>query len=422
MFSLPKILYSGLFIIDNFSSFLKILITSSVVVIFIVFRKKEHKPVENLSILLMLLGSFSAVSSVNIYFTFVSVKLVTISIYFFLSGFNKLNVKYFTYSSVFTGILLYGLTLLHGLAGSPDYFEIGKYFSFNEVNPLTLSIALIMIFAGFGFKIGLFPFNFIMPSTAEKISLKKLFFVSVIPVLTLTGVLVRLLTAIFHDSNFVNADLQFVQIVKWQNLVAIISTSSIITGSLIILWQKELKKIFINLLLIQSGFILLSLCSFEKLSSAAVVINMLHFTLTSLGIIIFMNIIKRSSNISIDDIKGAGFKNPFLSTSFIILLLSSAGMPLTIGFTAKLYTISQVFNTGYDIAGILVIFSLLPLLYFVYKVVIILFSENSVKNEYSMELTDKLIMLLILLITIISGVFISPLIEFSQNASKLFLL
>lgn len=374
----------------------------------------------------MLLGSFCSVSAANIYFTFTSVELMTISIYFLLIRDTVSALKFFSYSALFSGIFLYGLTIVHGLGGSPDYIVIGKYFSSNEINPLVLSLGIVMVITGLGFKMGLFPFNFIMPTVSEKISFKNLSFISVLSVISVAAVITRFLLTIFYDSNSFKSfsgEVQMLQIIKWQNLLIIISTASILTGSLIILWQKRLNKIFTFLILIQSGYILLSLCSFDKPAAPAVILSLLQFTIFTAGIIFVFNLINHNKKTFIvDDLKGMGVKHPLLSAGFLILLLSSAGIPLTTGFTAKLYTMTVIFNAGYVLAGIIVTFSTLPYLYFIYKLAATFFSGTSFEIEIKTELTDKLILLILLFITLFFGIISAPLIEFSVYVSNLLLL
>lgn len=421
-YSSPKPVFSGLISIDPFSSILKICILTTLIILIFVFREKINLQSIIIPIILLALGSVCLVSSANLYFTFVSAEVISISIYLLLGTGNPYSFKYFVYSAVSSGIFLYGITLLYGLGGSADYAVISTNFSNSEINPLTLAISLTMIFTGFGFKMGLFPFNFIMPGLAEKINLEKLGFITIVPAVSVSGAIVRMLLSIFHDTGlFTAGSYQMLQIVNWKNLVILISITSVITGYLVINWQSNLKKIFIFILLSQAGFILLPLAD-SSAGIAGVILNLIAFTINLTGIIICLKAFysNSSSPLTTDALKGAGYKSKFIIIAFIVFLVSSAGFPVTAGFTAKLYVYGLIFKEGYTTAGIILLLCTVTYLYFIFRIVSISFTKAENPIEIRMEPINKVILLIFLFLTIMFGIFNSSIIELSKYSSKLF--
>ncbi|MCP5099771.1 MAG: NADH-quinone oxidoreductase subunit N, partial [Chloroflexi bacterium] len=115
---------------------------------------------------------------------YLGLEMASISSYI-LAGFLKTDdrsaeagLKYFVYGAFATGVMLYGMSLLYGVTGFTNLYEIGAFLqsgivaSDPEIAGLidqnaVILLAAVMVIVGFGFKISAVPFHFWTPDVYE---------------------------------------------------------------------------------------------------------------------------------------------------------------------------------------------------------------------------------------------------------------
>ena len=97
--------------------------------------------------------------------------------------------------------MLFGLSIVYGLAGSTNYFAIQDTLSSldGSANP-ALIMALLMIFAGFGYKISSVPFHFWTPDVYEGSPSTITAYLSVAPKAAGFAMIIRFFHQVFSDS------------------------------------------------------------------------------------------------------------------------------------------------------------------------------------------------------------------------------
>ena len=107
------------------------------------------------------------VSSIDLIMVYLSIEIVSI-MSFVLAGYLKQNtrsneaaLKYVVYGAFSSGIMLFGLSYLYGLTGSTNFFKIQQALTLSsEINNAAITLAVIMILTGFGYKISAVHFIF----------------------------------------------------------------------------------------------------------------------------------------------------------------------------------------------------------------------------------------------------------------------
>ena len=165
-------IFSGMIVVDPYSVFFKFLfILSTIFVIIFAYASKEmknsgHKNEHVYLMLSLTLGAFLMSSSINFLMMYLSLELVSLSSYI-LAGYTKkvkrsseAAMKYVIYGAASSGIMIYAMSLLYGFTGSMNIFEIGRFLTSNSAgsNPIMI-ISIVMITAGFGYKISSVPFH-----------------------------------------------------------------------------------------------------------------------------------------------------------------------------------------------------------------------------------------------------------------------
>ena len=168
-------LFTNAVVLDPFSKFFKMIIILSTILVSIVslsndellkYRKGEYYTLLGI----VTFGLFLMVSSIDLIMVYLSIEIVSI-MSFVLAGYLKQNtrsneaaLKYVVYGSFSSGIMLFGLSYVYGLTGSTNFFEIQQaLISSNQQTDVTVVLSIIMILAGFGYKVSAVPFHFWTP-------------------------------------------------------------------------------------------------------------------------------------------------------------------------------------------------------------------------------------------------------------------
>src|SRR5438876_8438115 len=124
-------------------------------------------------LLLATVGMMFLVSSENILMIFVSLELLSLSLYI-MTAFNKRNLKsaeaalkYFLFGGMSAAFMLFGLSLVYGLSGEINLSKIAaNKLLAPPLDPL-LIVAIVMVVIGFGFKVAAVPFHLWAPDAYQ---------------------------------------------------------------------------------------------------------------------------------------------------------------------------------------------------------------------------------------------------------------
>ena len=163
---------------DSFGSFFAIamLIVSIITVVgsFNYMRNRANPGIYFSLILLSTIGMVLIAFSTDLVMLFVGWELMSIPTYI-LAGFNKKNpisneaaIKYFLFGALSSAIIIYGISLAYGITGSTNIGDVIQGFATLDADMLPIGLLAVgMLIAGFGFKMGLVPFHMWLPDTYE---------------------------------------------------------------------------------------------------------------------------------------------------------------------------------------------------------------------------------------------------------------
>lgn len=173
------------------------------------------------------------------------------------------------------------------------------------------------------------------------------------------------------------------------NLLFISSLLSLIIGTVLGLAQSQIKRLLAYSTISHLGFILLALSINTEESLDSFLFYILQYTLTNLNvflIILAFNYLLSTlfkNKLVIEDIKYISEltnqfdKNPILTISFIICLLSMAGIPPFIGFYSKLFVLFSAISTyEYFISIIAILVSVISAYYYL-RIIKVLYTEDT---------------------------------------------
>lgn len=171
--------YAGTFVNDGFARFMKVLILAGgfvAVALSVSYRTADRRPLPFETPVLMLfstLGAMLMASSANLMTLFVGLELSSLSIYI-LCALERDNVlsseagmKYFILGSLASGLLLYGISLVYGYAGTMEYAGLVDAVRAAALPPMGLVVGIVFIVVGLCFKLSAVPFHMWTPDVYQ---------------------------------------------------------------------------------------------------------------------------------------------------------------------------------------------------------------------------------------------------------------
>ena len=292
------------------------------------------------------------------------------------------GMKFLILSALSTALLLLGLVFLYGYTGATQIDEIVMRLSaltFEEGIPfgsLVVMLAVLLIVAGFGFKMAIAPWHMWVPDVYQGAPTPVAAFLSVASKASAFAVIMRLLysmvgfEAIAHD---------------WQILFAIIATASMTVGNLLALSQTNMKRLLAYSTIAQAGYIMVGFSAVSVASSIgstssgpqSIMYYLAGYAFTNLAVFLaFSAIVHRTHDDTVAGLSGLLKRSPSLSLLMVIGLLSLLGMPPTVGFMAK----AVIFSTAVDqgliwLAVVAVVNTAIAAYYYLRVIGAILFGE-----------------------------------------------
>lgn len=420
--------------IDNYSVFFKLLIIISTIFV-VLFSISSSEIIscpdrlgEYYSLLFgMVIGMFLLISANDLILIYLSIELLSLSSYV-LAGFVKTSIrnseaslKYLIYGATSSGIMLFGISILYGIAGSTNLFEINSVLSLPSTTHLTFLIAVVMIFVGIGFKISIVPFHFWTPDVYEGAPITITAFLSVASKAAGFAVLIRFIKITFSESLGKAGYWNLFDYIDWQTLLVLFSIITMTFGNFAALWQDNIKRMLAYSSIAHAGYIMLGVSVLSDQGLSAVLIYFAIYLFMNLGaFFVVMLIANKINSENIDDYKGLGYSIPFLGTALAIFLISLTGLPPTAGFIAKLYLFIALVDANMITVAIIALLNTVVSLYYYIRVLKALFlvrNDNNVQIQVS-ALNFVIIILLIAPILIL-GIYFSPLINLAKSSIQI---
>jgi len=335
-------LFEGRYVIDDFSLIMKamFLITGYVVVLLSTNEIEEGGYYQGEYYVLLLssvLGMVMMSSARDLISVFIAFELLSIPSYMLAAWrkrdpkSNEAGVKYFLLGVFSSAILLYGMSLLYGVANSTLLVDIGAAITTNGQFKAVEALAIMFVIVGFGFKISAVPFHSWAPDTYEGAPTPVTAFLSVASKAGGFVALVLMLYLAFPHAENV-----------WQPVVFVLSALTMTVGNLLALKQTNMVRMLAYSSISQGGFILMPLVvagtGATATSLKAVVVYLLVYAATSLGVFAVVIAVSRKTHSGkITSFGGLLSYAPGLAALMTVLLASLAGIPPFGGWFAKLY-------------------------------------------------------------------------------------
>jgi len=344
----------GMVVVDRFASFFKIFTVAALmaVVVFVMSDRRERKHGIGEYYFLLLgaaVGIFFMVGTNNLLLLMLGLELLSLATYS-LAGFHKsdprsaeASMKYVIFGGMSTGVMLYGISLLYGLTGTLDLSAMaggaaaGLSSSLSAqlvASPIPVAIAVVLVLAGFAYKVSVVPFHFWTPDVYEGAPTPVTTFLAVASKAAGFGALLRFLGALFLKSGASDSIAHYGGRIGL--LIAILAAVTMTLGNLAALRQQSLKRMLAYSSIAHAGYVLVGVATMTSAGFSAAMYYLAAYYLMNLGAFGFLLYFEGvTGSDTVESLRGMGWKAPVVSVAMVAFLVSLTGLPPTVGFYGK---------------------------------------------------------------------------------------
>lgn len=299
-------------------------------------REGQH---EELPLLLLtaLLGALVLVGSSHFASFFIGLELLSISL-FTLIGYPlnqarslEAAIKYLILSGVSSAFLLMGMALIYAQCGELYFSGIERYIAGQQDINVTVLSGIVLIVSGLAFKLSLAPFHLWTPDVYEGAPAPIAAFIATV---SKSAVFVLLLRYFISSGSYAYTPLL--------NVFSVIAVLSIVGGNLLALLQNNVKRLLAYSSIAHMGYLLVALIAGGSIVVEAFAFYLPAYCMTTIGAFGVVSVLSTAQT-EADDIacyRGLFWRRPWLAATFTLMLLSLAGIPLTVGFIGKFYILT----------------------------------------------------------------------------------
>ncbi len=418
-------LFTNAVVLDPFSNFFKIIIILATIMISIVsLQNKElnnYRKGEYFTLLgVVTFGLFLMVSSIDLLMVYLSIEIVSI-MSFVLAGYMKKNtlsneaaLKYVVYGAFSSGIMLFGLSYVYGLTGSTNFFQIQQMLeSSPDASNTTIIISIIMILAGFGYKVSAVPFHFWTPDVYEGSPTTITAYLSVAPKAAALAMMIRFFNQVLADGgSLIGLDHVSMTEFPWDNILSLIAVLTMTIGNVVAIQQNNVKRMLAYSSIAHAGYMLLALPVMSGDSIYAIMIYIIMYLFMNLGAFFVLITVKnKTKGESFDDFKGLGWEMPMVGAIMTLFMVSLTGLPPTAGFIGKFYIFASLVKGGNSFYWLVIaggINSVVSLYYYL-RVVKVMYFDGKRKDTILFPSKTMVFMLILTAVpTLIFGIYWDP--------------
>jgi NADH-quinone oxidoreductase subunit N len=429
-------LFYRMIVLDHFSLFFKVVtLLAAIFAIWMSFGSSEIKQVyqgEYYTLLMTCaLGIFFMASSSNLLTAYLSLELVSLTSYV-LTGFLPRNrrsseaaLKYLIYGGVASGTMIYGMSWIFGMTGSLDYAAIQQVMAKGEINKSALFMALIFVFAGFGYKIVFVPFHMWSPDVYQGAPTPFTAFLSVASNAAGLAILIRFfypgISRVTADGNWA-----FVSGVEWPQILLFASMITMTVGNLCALNQRNLKRMLAYSGIAHAGYMLMGLAILTNDGLSAILFYIVVYLIMNVGAFLVVAIIaNHTGSEDIDGYRGLAWRGAVVpAVCFAIFLFSLTGLPPFAGFIGKFFLFAAVLKEGgtFIILALVAVANSVISLYYYAKVVKVMFLDIPEPGDKAVAIAgyNFTLMVPLAILTVILGIYFSPLSQYTTQSLRFF--
>jgi len=301
------------------------------------------------------------------------------------------SIKYLVLSAIASAFMLMAIAIIYFFSGTLEIQKVVDQLpTLSSSNNTLYSVAIIFLLVGVAFKLSLAPCHLWVADLFEGAPLPTAALLATLSKAAIFIVLIRLFSSgDWHNQTYVTA------------IISAIAAASMIIGNFLALLQKNILRLLAFSSIAHFGYILLAILAIKPnlplthsttLANEAAIFYLLAYLVTVVGTFSILILLSNNKEVqppttfTIDNLRGLFWIKPFTSIVLTLLLLSLAGIPLTVGFIGKFYlTLAAVNSQLWWLLATLIIGSITGLFY--YLRIILMMMEKSKEDAEPMTIS-----------------------------------
>ena len=412
-------IFNNMLAVDNFALFFKLLflVIAGLVILASVDYVSKFKRFQGeyyALVLLAALGMMLMAATTDLISIYIALELASISLYA-LVGFLKdpksteASLKYLLLGAVASAVLLFGMAFVFGFTGATQLGEIAQSLQALSLTGIMSSpgliLGIVLMIAGFGFKIAAIPFHMWVPDVYEGAPTPITAYLSVASKAAGFAIILRVFYSAFGSPAWLSLD--------WGIIFAVLAAIGMTVGNVAAIPQNNIKRMLGYSSIAQAGYLMVGLAtlgvSADILGRSGVIFFLASYAFTNLGA--FIAIIAISNKLKsdqINDYSGMGRRSPILALALTLCLISLIGMPPAAGFMAKFYIFSAAVSNGLLWLVIIAVLNSVISAYYYLRVVKVMWlgepkSKEKVPSSAALKVALAISCLGVLLLGVIPG-------------------
>ncbi|MFH1773944.1 MAG: NADH-quinone oxidoreductase subunit N [Methanobacteriota archaeon] len=413
-------------VIDSFAQFFNIIFLTVALLVCIAsleyYGKNQSQDEYYFLVLIATAGMMFVAIANDLIVLFIGFELASLSTYA-LAGFDKHSklgaegaLKYFIFGGLSSAILLFGISLAYGISGTVNILEMKEFLAAHAARFESIAtLAMLLILAGFGFKMALVPFHMWAPDTYEgspsvvsallAAGSKKMGFIAAFRVFLLALIAIKL---------------------QWYLAFAILAVITMTLGNVVAIMQNSVKRMLAYSSIAHAGYIAIAFVviaysqNAAQIALAGGILHALSHAIATAGAFIVVAAVGLiySKSDDMENYDGLGKTAPITALLMTVMLFSLAGIPPTFGFYTKFVLfLSAIQGNLLWLAIIAVLNSALSVYY--YARVIMRMYWGKPKIEKIQEPSAYVAaMLAAVIIIVILGLYPNPISEWAYSAAE----
>ncbi len=332
--------------VDLFSQVFKVLLALGT--IWVIFSSGELKGIDPRQhaeyyflIFVCTLAMMMLVSSVELLTIYVSIELSSYSLYLLVpmrrkaDEFVETGIKYFMVGVTASGLMLFGISLLFGMAHTTYIPQLIQTLPGIISQPATI-IGLILALSGFFFKLALFPFHIWAPDVYQGSANQVTTYIATASKMAAAAMIIR------FSGLSAGASPRMIK------LLIVLSILSMTFGNLVALIQKDIKRLLAYSSIAHAGYMLIGILALSDRGYASAIYYAAAYLVMNYSVfMVIMKLADDGHNLQIKELAGLHKRSPLLALTLMLGLFGLAGIPPTAGFMGKFLVFAAALEKGY---------------------------------------------------------------------------
>lgn len=425
----PQKAFMGMVSVDPFGFFFRVLSIGVTFVTIVMATRSKDTREENVGefnalLLILCMGMMFLASANDLIMLYLSLETVSITSYI-LVGYTRGSrrsseaaLKYLLYGAVASGTMLFGLSILYGLAGSTDISVVAEAVR-NATGGARIAAAVagVLAFAGFGYKIAAAPFHMWAPDVYEGAPTPVTAFLTVGSKAAGFAAFVRFfitVMAVPHGGGGAPS-WDAVGVSTWPVAIAVVAGFTMTIGNFAAIGQNNVKRLLGYSSIAHAGYMLMGLVTLSGAGLRALIFYMVVYYFMNLGAFLVVTVV--SNELGSEDIeafRGLGWRSPFAGASMAIFLFSLVGLPPLAGFIGKYHLFAALvtkgmgtgtaFNWYYTLAIVAALNSVVSLFYYARVVKAMYLDTPRETSRVALAPSQAVLMFVLVAPTLILGI------------------